>query len=222
MGLWDADLLYEATGYLEQAATAFASLPEYDYEGDLSLVFSQFNLMQANIAIGDMKAIEAQTAYDEAQQLYETDEAQAEAKYLEATELLEESRAAYAASIVNMDSTIVVLDALSKELVARAEDMGISHEIINDFARKSSALGVEAEDFPWPPPPPPARIGIVTMTKNSNVRAEGNADSAQVGKVSSGESFDCVAIADSGWYQIVLPDGVEGYVSPKMAKLTED
>ncbi len=68
----------------------------------------------------------------------------------------------------------------------------------------------------------PKRVGVVTMTSGSNVRAEGNADAALVGKVRSGETFDCVAVDENtGWYRIVLPVGTEGYVSPKMAKLEE-
>jgi tetratricopeptide (TPR) repeat protein len=67
-----------------------------------------------------------------------------------------------------------------------------------------------------------APIGRVTMTYSGNLRAAGSADSALVGKAVKGESFDCLGIAESGWYHIVLPDGSEGYVSPRMATLAEE
>lgn len=70
--------------------------------------------------------------------------------------------------------------------------------------------------------PPAARLGVVTITEDSNLRSEGNADSTQVGKVKKGETYDCVHIADSGWFCIVLADGTEGYVSHKRAELVEE
>lgn len=66
-------------------------------------------------------------------------------------------------------------------------------------------------------------IGTVTIDPPNtiNLRAEGNADSALVGRGAPGETFDCTGIAESGWFEILLPDGQTAYVSPKTSTFTE-
>lgn len=64
-------------------------------------------------------------------------------------------------------------------------------------------------------------IGYVTIhevTKNgANVRAEPNADAAMVGYVPMKTSYICLSRAANGWYEILLPSGLSGYISGKLA-----
>lgn len=66
-------------------------------------------------------------------------------------------------------------------------------------------------------------IGTVTITsgRGANLRGEGHAESAQVGKARAGDTFPCTGVAASGWYEIILPDGGTAYVSGKVAELAQ-
>lgn len=64
-------------------------------------------------------------------------------------------------------------------------------------------------------------IGTITIahTGGVNLRADDNTDSAILGKAQPGDTFECVAITDSGWYQVI--DGLRTvFVSQKMAEFT--
>lgn len=54
-----------------------------------------------------------------------------------------------------------------------------------------------------------------------NVRAKPDAESARVGKATAGKTYDCLSVADNGWYEIVLEDGTVGFVSQKLATMIE-
>lgn len=64
-------------------------------------------------------------------------------------------------------------------------------------------------------------IGTVKITNGSaiNVRADDNTDSDIIGKAASGHTFDCIAVTDSGWYQIIFGSAT-GFVSQKMSEFT--
>lgn len=62
---------------------------------------------------------------------------------------------------------------------------------------------------------------VIISTSSVNLRAEGNADSAALGRAKPGDVFPCTGVAKSGWYEIQLPDGRTAYVSNKMAELVE-
>lgn len=79
-----------------------------------------------------------------------------------------------------------------------------------------SADGAQAGDVP--------AIGVVSVTAQNmvNVRAGNNADTALLMCVCPDASFLCVGIdAQTDWYEILLPTGQTGYISPKLAELAE-
>lgn len=57
---------------------------------------------------------------------------------------------------------------------------------------------------------------LQTPTGFLRVRASNNVNSAEVGRVSPGETFAIVSQIDD-WYQITLPSGVSGWVSSQYA-----
>lgn len=59
-------------------------------------------------------------------------------------------------------------------------------------------------------------LGTITVTSGANIRSGGSTDFPVLGKVSSGETYEVVDIADSGWYGFLWTDGQMAYVSPKM------
>ncbi|MDR2504953.1 MAG: leucine-rich repeat protein [Oscillospiraceae bacterium] len=65
-------------------------------------------------------------------------------------------------------------------------------------------------------------LGIVTITGSTtyNVRTTPNTDGEIIGKAAPKDKFDCLSQAESGWYEIVLPDGQVGFVSNKNAELS--
>lgn len=52
-----------------------------------------------------------------------------------------------------------------------------------------------------------------------NVREQSDVDSAKVGTAGAGELYPCLSIAPNGWYEIELPDGTTGFVSPNVSTL---
>jgi hypothetical protein len=68
-----------------------------------------------------------------------------------------------------------------------------------------------------------AAMGLVRITSSGtvNLRAEGHAESALVGRASPGDTFPYLGDAPSGWHGILLPDGRTGYVSPKLSAVVE-
>ncbi|MDL2319099.1 SH3 domain-containing protein [Eubacteriales bacterium OttesenSCG-928-A19] len=63
------------------------------------------------------------------------------------------------------------------------------------------------------------RLGFVRLDGDSpvNVRQKPNTDSSIIGKVRPGETYDAIGQDEkTGWYEIRLPDGKEGFVSNKM------
>lgn len=67
----------------------------------------------------------------------------------------------------------------------------------------------------------PAMQVRIQESGNVNVRAKPNADSARVGSAKAGEIYPCLSIASNGWYEIELPNGKTGYISPKKSTLME-
>lgn len=68
--------------------------------------------------------------------------------------------------------------------------------------------------------PDPIGMVVVTNSTRANLRQEGSADSKQVGSVMPGETYECIGIAESGWYQILFDERKAGYISPKMVSFT--
>ncbi len=66
-----------------------------------------------------------------------------------------------------------------------------------------------------------AAIGTVTITNRNrvNVREGGGLAYTAIATVAPGESFPCLSIAPSGWYEILLPDGRRGFLSNNLARL---
>lgn len=66
-----------------------------------------------------------------------------------------------------------------------------------------------------------AAIGTVTITNPNrvNVREGGGLEYAVISSVAPGESFPCLSIAPSGWYEILLTDGRRGFISNNLARL---
>lgn len=67
----------------------------------------------------------------------------------------------------------------------------------------------------------PAMQVRIQESGNVNVRAKPNADSARVGSAKAGEVYPCLSIADNGWYEIELPNGKTGFISPRKSSLVE-
>lgn len=66
-----------------------------------------------------------------------------------------------------------------------------------------------------------AAIGTATITNRNrvNVREGGGLEYAVISSVAPGESFPCLSVAPSGWYEILLPDGRRGFISNNLARL---
>ncbi|MGI6738018.1 MAG: SH3 domain-containing protein [Christensenellales bacterium] len=65
-------------------------------------------------------------------------------------------------------------------------------------------------------------IGTVTVTANNylNVREGGSTSYARITTIPTGSSYPVLSIAQSGWYEILLPDGRTGYVSNNLVDFT--
>ena len=48
-----------------------------------------------------------------------------------------------------------------------------------------------------------------------NVRMQPDQNSILVGTAEGGKTYDCLSVADNGWYEIVLPNGMTGFISGK-------
>ena len=48
-----------------------------------------------------------------------------------------------------------------------------------------------------------------------NVRVKPDQNSILVGTAEGGRTYDCLSVADNGWYEIVLPNGMTGFISGK-------
>lgn len=59
----------------------------------------------------------------------------------------------------------------------------------------------------------------ITHNKNINVRAKPSTESNVVGTAVSGEEYEYLGTAENGWLRIRLSNGIEGYVSGKMADI---
>lgn len=70
----------------------------------------------------------------------------------------------------------------------------------------------------------PSTTGYVRITNaySVNLREAPDAESARVVIARPGEQYECVGVAENGWYELLLPDGRHGFVSPKMAELVTD
>ena len=60
---------------------------------------------------------------------------------------------------------------------------------------------------------------LITASKRVNVRELPDKGSKQVGLAQPQESYPLISIAENGWIQIELSDGVKGYISGKMGKI---
>ena len=66
-------------------------------------------------------------------------------------------------------------------------------------------------------------LGMVTITSESaNLRAEPQSKAELLVKAEEGDRFTCSAIAENGWYELLLPDGRTAYVSAKVSSLKQD
>lgn len=59
---------------------------------------------------------------------------------------------------------------------------------------------------------------LITYHEAINVRAEPDGKSQMVHLVAPGAILPCYGIAPNGWYQIMTPEYVMGYISPKLAQ----
>jgi len=57
-------------------------------------------------------------------------------------------------------------------------------------------------------------IKITDGSKSVNIRKSASVGSEKVGEATDGETFELVSIV-SGWYEVVLSDGTNGFISPK-------
>ena len=64
-------------------------------------------------------------------------------------------------------------------------------------------------------------IGTVTITNSRrvNVREGGALSYGIIASVAPDESYPCLSVARSGWYEILLPDGQRGFISNKLARI---
>lgn len=63
---------------------------------------------------------------------------------------------------------------------------------------------------------------IIRKSGNANVRETAEASSRRVGVARAGRSYPLLSVSENGWYKILLPGGVVGFVSPKMVnRVTE-
>ena len=63
---------------------------------------------------------------------------------------------------------------------------------------------------------------IIRKSGNANVRETAEATSRRVGVARAGRSYPLLSVSENGWYKILLPGGVVGFVSPKMVtRVTE-
>lgn len=72
-------------------------------------------------------------------------------------------------------------------------------------------------------PQPVGQLGTVEITiRGANVRAGDSQESERVAKVQQGDQFPLMEVMASGWYRILLPDGQEGFVSPKVGRVVAE
>ena len=64
-------------------------------------------------------------------------------------------------------------------------------------------------------------IGTVTVTSTNrvNVRTGPTTDYPAIGMVSPGDAFPCIGVASTGWYEIVLPGDIVGFIHNNLTRL---
>ncbi len=69
------------------------------------------------------------------------------------------------------------------------------------------------------PVPAAAASRTVTIRRDGdvNVRSQARYDSVKIGVAKAGRTYALLDVAENGWYRIRLLDGLEGYISPKLA-----
>lgn len=65
--------------------------------------------------------------------------------------------------------------------------------------------------------PPP--MALVTSNGLVNVRSEGSTKGELVGTLSPGSEVPVLGEAETGWYEVQLPDGQTGFVSPRLVRI---
>ena len=78
--------------------------------------------------------------------------------------------------------------------------------------------GENPDATPTPAPTDTGKTVRIRQKANVNVRQEPQYDSVKVGTATAGKRYPLVDTAENGWYKIRLENGVEGYISPKLAK----
>lgn len=78
--------------------------------------------------------------------------------------------------------------------------------------------GENPDATPTPIPTDTGKTVRIRQSGNVNVRQEPQYDSVKVGTATAGKRYPLVDTAENGWYRIRLENGVEGYISSKLAK----
>ncbi len=78
--------------------------------------------------------------------------------------------------------------------------------------------GENPDAKPTPIPTDTGKTVRIRQKANVNVRQEPQFDSVKVGTATAGKRYPLVDTAENGWYKIRLENGVEGYISPKLAQ----
>ena len=77
--------------------------------------------------------------------------------------------------------------------------------------------GENPDATPTPVPTSTGETVRIRQKANVNVRQEPQYSSARVGTATAGKRYPLLETAENGWYKIRLENGVEGYISPKLA-----
>ena len=80
-----------------------------------------------------------------------------------------------------------------------------------------SRVGAPGENPDATPTPVPENTVLIRRKGNVNVRQEPQFDSTKVGTATAGRRYPLVSTAENGWYKIRLENGIEGYISSKLA-----
>ena len=62
----------------------------------------------------------------------------------------------------------------------------------------------------------------ITHDKNINVRRKPTTESIIIGTAAAGEEYEYIGTEENGWIHLRLPDGMDGFVSGKMASVISD
>lgn len=122
----------------------------------------------------------------------------------------------------NPAAILDLIDQAMQEQAQQTREIEESVIVDEEVPLAGPEVSITAPSVSLVMPSLPEVIGTAEVTNeyNVNLRALPDQESERVTVLHPGERHSCVGIAVNGWYELLLDNGLRGYVSPKMVAFT--